>query len=58
MYNYLLEAGLNLACHVERPAFEEEDDAEDVSEEEEVDADDVSCCTTLLVCQACQISWL
>ena len=49
---------MNLACHAERPTFEEEDDAEDVYEEEEVDADDVSCCTTLLVCQACQISWL
>ncbi len=44
-------ASLNLACHAERPAFEEEDDAEDVYEEE-VDADDVSCCTTLLVCKS------
>jgi len=49
---------VNLACHAERPTFEEEDDAEDVYEEEEVDAGDVSCCTTLLVCKACQISRL
>ena len=53
-----MEAGLNFACRAERPAFDEEDDAEDVYEEEEVDADDVSCCTTLLVCKACQIAWL
>lgn len=47
---------MNLACHAERPTFEE-DDAEDVYEEE-VDADDVSCCTILSVCRACQISRL